>query len=229
MTGRGLGFSQATFDWFAGLEADNSKQWFDEHRDDFRTHVDEPFVRLLETVSSKLSGTELPLSGGPSTMFRMNRDVRFSADKSPYNPSRSGLLTPSGTKSETSGLVFIRVGASDGLLAGGLYKPAPQQLEVARQAILNRPDRFGRMAARLADEGYTLDRSDAVKTSPRGYSEHVDHPHFDAIRLKQYVVMQTLSPEEWLDDELAHRVAVFASAIAPLLQWAGAETSGPTR
>lgn len=123
MTAGGNGFTEATFAWFAGLEAHDDSAWFAEHRDAFTDHVEEPFAHLLQDVTAQLSTTAAALVGGPATTFRMNRDVRFGADKSPYNTYRAGLLTRSGTKTESAGLVYVRLDFAGGFLAGGLYKP----------------------------------------------------------------------------------------------------------
>lgn len=70
-----------------------------------KRHLQDPFEALLEGVTAKLAGTEIPLKGGRQTTFRMNRDVRFSNDKRPYHEHVSGVLTPSGTKAEAAGVL----------------------------------------------------------------------------------------------------------------------------
>jgi uncharacterized protein (TIGR02453 family) len=221
-----LGFSPATFGWFEGLEAHNDVDWFAEHRDAFREHVEEPFTRLLEDVSVALADAAVPLSGGARTTFRMNRDVRFSADKSPYHPYRAGLLTPSGTKAEAGGLVYVQLNAAGGFLAGGLYRPGSAQLEANRQAILALPERFATIVAGLKAAGYDLDRAEAVKTMPRGYAGFADHPQADVLRLKQYVVLRPLTTESWLDGTIRDDLVDFAVRVGPLIAWAGEVTEG---
>ncbi len=197
----------------------NDSAWFAEHRDAFTEHVEEPFAHLLQEVTATLSTTAAVLVGGPATTFRINRDVRFSADKSPYNTYQAGLLTPSGTKAESAGPVYVRLDSAGGFFAGGLYKPASSQLEPARQAILDDPDRFASVVAELADQGLQLDRAEAVKTMPRGYAQLSEHPQAELLRLKQYVVARRLAKEAWLDDSVRDEITRFAVAIAPLLTW----------
>jgi uncharacterized protein (TIGR02453 family) len=211
------GFSDRTFRWLADLEENNSGEWFTQHRDVFTEHVEEPFVQLLEDVTGRLESSAVPLRGGAATTFRLARDVRFSADKTPYNTHRSGVLTPTGTKAESGGLVYVRLTADGGFLAGGLYRPQTAQLDPLRQAIVDDPDRWAAVVADLAAAGHSLDRSEAVKTMPRGYAHHVDHVHADDLRLKQLVVMQDMPRAAWLDDAVADHVAGFAQAVAPLL------------
>ena len=74
----------AAFALLADLEANNNKAWFDANRVRVRDEVQVPFAAVLEAVTAALDDAPLPLIGGPHTMFRMHRDVRFSADKRPY-------------------------------------------------------------------------------------------------------------------------------------------------
>ena len=217
MSASGNGFTETTFTWFRDLTQNNTSSWFAEHRETFQAHVEEPFGHLLEDVTRRLADTAVPLRGGAATTFRINRDVRFSADKSPYATHRSAVLTASGTKAESGGLVYVQLAADGGLLAGGLYKPQTAQLDPVRQWIVDDPDRFDAVVAELASQGHLLDRSEVVKTMPRGYTEHGDRSYADHLRLKQLVVMQPLPKATWLDDSVADRVRDFAVGVAPLL------------
>ena len=217
MSAQGNGFTDATFRFLSDLAEHNDSGWFAAHRETYDRWVDEPFVHLLEEVTGRLEGKPVPLRGGAATTFRMNRDVRFSADKSPYSTHRSGLLTAGGTKAEGSGLVYVQLSADGGLLAGGLYKPQTAALDPLRRSMVEEPERFSSVVEQLREAGHELDTSDAVKTMPRGYAEHVDHPHAAHLRLKQLVVSQTLPKQTWLDDTVADRVSAFALDVAPLL------------
>lgn len=219
MSAQGTGFTEKTFTFFEELAANNDRDWFRAHRDVFDQHVDEPFAALLEEVTARLAGTDVPLRGGSATTFRMNRDVRFSPDKSPYSTSRSGLLTSSGTKAEDGGLVYVQLSADGGLLAGGLYRPPTARLDPLRRSMVEDPDRFSAVVDDLAAAGLEFERSDAVKTMPRGYAEHADHPLADDLRLRQLVVMRPLPRSTWLDDTVADRVTDFARGVAPLLRF----------
>ncbi|MGB7817110.1 MAG: DUF2461 domain-containing protein [Ornithinibacter sp.] len=219
MTLAGSGFTQRSFDLLAGLTEHNDRDWFHAHKDQFEESLLEPFEQLLEEGSDRLTSSPYPVRGSRQTMFRLARDVRFSADKSPYNCQVSGLLTRSGTKGESAGLVYVQIGPSGGMLAGGLYQPGAARLAPLRQDIIETPGAFERVIGQLRDAGRDLDRSDAVKTMPRGFAEHADDPWADVIRLKQLVVVEELPRSAWLDDTVADRLVAFATDIAPLLQY----------
>ncbi|HEU0317423.1 MAG TPA: DUF2461 family protein, partial [Solirubrobacteraceae bacterium] len=78
------GFPPEAFAWFAGLEADNSKAWFTAHRETYDRAVRGALEALLDDLAGEL--------GGEVRMFRQNRDVRFSADKSPYKTTTYGVI-----------------------------------------------------------------------------------------------------------------------------------------
>lgn len=228
MSATGNGFTETSFTFLSDLTANNDSAWFDQNRQVFTQYVDEPFAALLEGVTARLADTPIALRGGSATMFRINRDVRFSADKSPYSTSRSGLLTPSGTKAESAGLVYVQLDVAGGFLAGGLYKPQTPQLDPLRRAMVDDPAGFTRVVAALAAGGRELDRSDAVKTMPRGYADHVGHPQADNLRLKQLIVTEALSPQVWLDDTVADRIVDFTLGVAPLIDYVRA-LAGPAQ
>jgi len=90
------GFTDRSFAFLAGLEKNNNAEWFNENKAVFKDSLERPFAEVLEEVSSRLSEAPVPLRGSRTTMFRMNRDVRFSADKSPYKDRRRGAADPVG-------------------------------------------------------------------------------------------------------------------------------------
>ena len=208
-----------TFQLLAELDGNNNKEWFDAHREEVRHFVQNPFEGLLEMVSTKLADAELPLSGGRQTTFRMNRDVRFSADKRPYNSHVSGVLTPSGTKSEKGGLVYVHLGPDGGFLAGGHYKLPPKELGPIRDRIVERPDAFRRVLDDLADAGLKLCREVTLKSMPQGYADHADAWFAEHLKLQAYFVRRDLGLDEWKSDAVARAVARFAQDCAGLIRF----------
>lgn len=219
MTAAGSGFTRRSFEFLRGLADHNEASWFHAHHDEYRETLEEPFADLLENVSGRLAGTPTPLRGGRETMFRINRDVRFSADKSPYRCEVSGLLTPSGTKTESTGLVYVQIHPDGGMLAGGLYQASATRLQPLRRRMLEHPRQFAAVVSSLAESGRKLDGSDSVKTMPRGFAEHAEHRWANAVRLKQLVVREDLPMSAWTDDTAADRVVAFAADLRALLDF----------
>ncbi len=118
------GFSPEVHEWFRGLEADNSKEYFAAHREFFEDAIRGRMEALLTELGERF--------GGEVKMFRQNRDIRFSADKSPYKTNTYGVLR--GTETAAQGL-YASISAR-GLVAGsGYHVMARDQLDRYREAV----------------------------------------------------------------------------------------------
>ncbi len=106
------------------------------------------------------------------TLFRINRDVRFAHDKSPYKATFSAAISPGGRHS-TLPIYYLQLGADESLAAGGVYQPQPADLRIIRDYIQRYP---GRADALLAHEGLAesfggLNWDSLLKRFPQGYGE----------------------------------------------------------
>jgi uncharacterized protein (TIGR02453 family) len=167
------GFPAAAFDWFAGLERDNSRSYFAATREVYERNVRGALEALLEELAPAFGG-------GPIRMFRQQRDVRFSPDKSPYKTTTYGLVRgPPGSEAGFYAQVSAR-----GLFAGtGYHEFAPDQLDRYRAAVLD--DAAGtaldRAVQALGEGGFEV-YGEALKTAPRGVAR--DHPRIRLLRHK---------------------------------------------
>jgi uncharacterized protein (TIGR02453 family) len=214
-----LHFTPKTFELLEGLAANNEKAWYDEHRDDFDACVRQPFALMLELATNILSGTAVPLAGGPKTMFRQNRDVHFSKDKSPYSTHVSGVLTPSGTKAEKEGLVYVQLEASGGLIAFGYYKLSPAALGPIRDKIVDESDEFAQVLKDLEAAGLSFSDEDKLTKMPRGYDAYAEHDYAEYIKLKSFVTMVHLGRGAWLDGDIVDCIVDYAKSCASLLEF----------
>jgi uncharacterized protein (TIGR02453 family) len=166
------GFGSDVRDWFLGLEADNSREYFAAHRAFFEERVRGQMSALLTELTETF--------GGEVKLFRPNRDIRFSADKSPYKTNTYGLLLGSGTA--LHGL-YASISA-DGLVAGsGYHVMARDQLERYRERVAD--DRLGADLAKLlaqAAKKHLEVWGETLATAPRGY--RTDHPRIELLRRK---------------------------------------------
>lgn len=209
--------SEKSFELLSELAQNNDKQWYDAHKTDIETHCLIPFGEMLEHVSNRLVDSERPLEGSAKTMFRMNRDVRFSKDKSPYKTAVSGLLTPSGTKAEMTGMVYVELNATGGWVAGGFYKLPTAQLGLIRHRIVDETKAFQFMLDGLADAGTGLADMDRLTRMPKGFAEYEDHPNAAEIKLKSFIIRTDIPRQAWLNGDVTGIVADLARNAAPLL------------
>lgn len=188
-------------EFYEGLEADNSKVYWQDHRETYDRQVKAPMEELLAELADEF---------GPGTMFRPYRDVRFSADKSPYKTTCAARI----------GAGYVSFSA-DGLSAGsGLYMPDPAALQRFRAAV-DDPDSGTGLAdivAALEAAGYQITAHDVLKTAPRGYP--TDHPRIGLLRHKGLAMMKSWPVGAWLGTRTAKdRVVTTLRAAVPLGQW----------
>lgn len=217
-------FSDASFGFFADLAENNDRDWFNAHRKTFKDEVEAPFIGLLAALSNRLEDAPRPVIGGKQTIFRLNRDVRFSEDKSPYKTNMSGLLTPTGTKSEMAGIVYLHLEADGGFAVAGFYNLSPKQLAPMRDDMIARADKFDKVLQALEASGRKLDRSMSLSSMPNGFTEHVDHRHAEFIKLRSLMVREDLPKDLWLSGDVIDRIEALARDCMPLLRF-----SEPTR
>ncbi len=202
------GFDREAFEWFAGLERDNSKSYFIATRERFETHVRTALEAMLDELTDAFRGEV--------KMFRQHRDVRFSADKSPYKTTTYGVLT--GIPSTGAGL-YAQLSAR-GLYAGtGEYRLARDQLERYRDAVLD--EHAGRQlahAAHAAESAGLELAGETLSTTPRGYPR--EHPRIELLRRKALIAGRALACPAGVSREQAlEHVASSWHAAAPLNQW----------
>ena len=195
------GWPVEAIEFFEGLEDDNSRAYWQAHKSVYLECVKGPMEALL---------AELEDDFGPGRVFRPNRDVRFSNDKSPYKLNCAAQLT--------GGYVSI---SADELFAGsGLYMPMPEQLKRLRAAI--DADRTGReleaIVAALRKAKYDVGAHETLKTAPRGYPK--DHPRIELLQLKGIVMSKGWPVGGWLGTKKAKdRVVATLEAARPLNAW----------
>ncbi len=224
------GFPPETLDTLRALAANNDKAWFTAHKPDYERFVIAPFRLLLAEVISGLAASDIPITGDPAkSIFRVHRDVRFSADKTPYKTHAGAALTRDGVKGGL-GVLYIHIDPAGCFLASGFYHPDKDQLAALREAIYTEPDRFLVLRGDLAQAGLTLDTEDSLTRQPRGFEEATDPAILAALRLKSFVVRQPIATPRIAEAALVNDILAFAEAATGLLRfgWAALSVLDPT-
>jgi uncharacterized protein (TIGR02453 family) len=166
------GFGPKVREWFNGLEADNSKEYFTATRDFFEESVREQMEALLAELGETF--------GGDVKMFRQNRDIRFSPDKSPYKTNTYGVLR--GSEIAAEGL-YASISAN-GLVAGsGYHMMDRDQLDRYREGVAD--EKHGPELAELLERARRAGLEvwgQTLATAPRGYPK--DHERIELLRRK---------------------------------------------
>lgn len=195
------GWPAEALEFYEGLEADNSKSYWQENRHVYDELVRSPMEALLE---------ELAPDWGDWKLFRPYRDIRFSPDKSPYKTHIGA----------TMGDGYVQLSA-DGLAAGcGIYEMARDQLERYRAAVSDErtgPDLVDRVAA-VRSAGIDVTAREVLKTAPRGYPK--EHPRIELLRHKGLITWQQWPAAAWMGTPKAKdRIAEFLHRSRPISEW----------
>ena len=211
------GFGPKVHRWFKGLEKDNSREYFTANRDFFEESIRDQMEALLTELSNKF--------GGEVRMFRQHRDIRFSADKSPYKTNTYGVIYGSDLAGEG---LYASISAN-GLVAGsGYHVMARDQLERYRDAVADA--KTGQQLRRLVEkaEKSGLDLwGESVATAPRGYPK--DHERIELLRRKSLSLGATLKSGRGIGraDGLQFVTKTWRAA-GPVTRWLAANVGAST-
>jgi uncharacterized protein (TIGR02453 family) len=201
------GIPAGAFAFYAELEDNNNREWWLEHKDSYNTLVRDPLTALF---------TELEPRFGPGKIFRPNRDIRFSQDKSPYKTAQGAFA------STQEGMGYYLQLSADGLLvAGGYHSHTPAQLVRFRNAVdaSGTGESLRHIVDAVAAAGFAID-GEKLKTVPRGYAR--DHPRAELLKHKSLSAGMELGQPEWLETAgAAQEIAKLWEKLRPLVDWVG--------
>jgi uncharacterized protein (TIGR02453 family) len=199
------GWTAEAIEFYEGLEADNSRTYWNANKSVYEGLVLQPMTELL---------AELAPEFGEAKLFRPYRDVRFSANKAPYKTAIGATLGWGG---------YVQLSAQ-GLASGsGMWMMAPDQLERYRTAVAAETtgqSLVGVLKA-LRAVGLQAEGHDSLKTAPKGYAK--DHPRIELLRYKGVTSWKQWPPGAWLGKATAKdRVVTFLRKSLPLNEWLAA-------
>ena len=213
------GFTPDTLGFFKKLGENNSRDWFLANKADYEGLVKSPMVDLLVDLSAELDRRGLPLSADPKkAIFRINRDVRFAKDKSPYKTNIAACVTRDGEK-HAPGMLYIQISPSGSFVGAGFYELEAPELDAFRQRIVADPEAWRTVEETLRAGGAELSTEGALKKLPRGYDAAAVGEVGDALKLKFFVTKLWLDPDELRTSALVEKIADFAVLNRSLLEF----------
>jgi len=206
------GFPAGALGFFTELAANQNREWFLANKPRYETTIRDPMASLVGSLSLVLAVREIPLRGDAKTsLFRINRDVRFARDKKPYKTNIGAILSRDGTK-RSQGILYLHVAPEGCFAALGFYMPEPDQLGALRAAIVARPESWRGIAA-----GLSLSREHLAARLPSGIEAPSDL--HETLRLKSFITRLPLNPSDFSSLDVIDRIAAFAEAGRPMLDF----------
>ena len=202
------GFPPDALDFFIELEANNDRTWWHANKTRFETSVRDPMRAMLDRLEPEF---------GTFRVFRMNRDVRFSKDKSPYKTAHAAL-----TETEGGSMHYVQMSSGGLFIGAGIYHPARDQLARLRDSVADDKTGPALEAAIATVRKAGLEVSGGgdppLASAPRGYDR--DHPRIELLRWKGCIAGKELGTASWLHTaRAAGRVADAWTKAAPLTSW----------
>jgi uncharacterized protein (TIGR02453 family) len=196
------GWPEEALEFYDGLAADNSKAYWAEHKAVYTDKILGPMTELTEELAAEF---------GEPKIFRPYRDIRFSADKTPYKTHCGAVIGGTG---------YVQLSA-EGLGAGaGMWQMGPEQLARYRAAVAS-DDAGGELEKVLAEieqADITIHGHEVLKSAPRGYP--ADHPRITLLRYKGLTAWKQWPVEPWLETASAKdRLVSFYRTTRPLCSW----------
>ncbi len=219
-------FNAAALQFLRGLAALNDKVWFEAHRSDYEQEVRDPMRELIEEMLMRFRGFAPEIGGDPKrSMFRINRDTRFSKDKSPYKTHAAcwfhhrGASRRVGSDGDqgSAGFYFHLEPGGRSMLGAGIWMPPRPQLNRIRDAIAEKPAPFDRMARAIPKRFGGIEEYSVLKRMPRGYPE--DHPAAKWLRYQSFTSGRTLADTDVTTKRLPALLAREYEALLPLVRW----------
>lgn len=201
------GIPDDAFRFYADLEQNNNRDWWLEHKPVYDTAVKGPLTQLLAELEPRF---------GPAKLFRPNRDIRFSLDKSPYKTAQGAFAA----LAEGVGF-YIQLSADGLLIGGGCHTHTPAQLARFRGAVDDPAsgETLQEIVRGVEAAGYAVE-GESLKTVPRGFDK--DHPRAELLKHKSLTAGVDVGQPGWLAGSGAvGEVARRWEELRPLVEWVG--------
>ena len=140
-------FTEDFIQFFIELAPNNHKDWFDINRKRYEESIKKPFYAFTQHLIDKIAKKDSTFKDllAKDCVFRINRDIRFSKDKSPYKLQYSAVIAPNGKKSKAVNGIYFEFGPEHLRVYGGIYEIEKEDLELMREGIANNLTEFKRI------------------------------------------------------------------------------------
>jgi len=211
----------STIKFLKDLKKNNNKPWFDAHRPQYET-AKQDFAEFIQLLIDKQGTKDNTIASmkAKECMFRINRDVRFAKDKSPYKSNFGASIIKGGKKSIFAGYYF-HCEPGQSFAGGGMYIPTPEDLKKIRQEIDYNLVDFKKIIGSKKFKAIfgDLDRSDEFLLSrvPKGYES--DNPAAEYLKLKSFITFVPLSDKDLTSKVLVKKTLEAFETLQPLLNF----------
>jgi uncharacterized protein (TIGR02453 family) len=213
------GFPKEMTTFFRSLKRNNRREWFQPRKHVFDQHVKEPMIELVTALNRDFAKFAPEFVSDPKkAIFRIYRDTRFGADKTPYKTHIAASFARRGGERLAAGGFYFSVSHDQIEVAGGIYHPAPETMLVVRNHIAEHHQDLRRLLADRRVRRLLGDlQGDALTRAPKGFDPA--HPAIQLIKMKDWILDTTLDPSLGTSPRLYKELADRFRAMTPLIEF----------
>lgn len=213
------GFPPEALTFLRQLKRNNNRAWFLAHKEIYDLKIKAPMIELILALGHALQQSAPEFIVDPKrAIYRIHRDIRFSADKSPYKTHVAAIFVPRGIPKKTGACLYFHIEPAEVLMAGGVYMPDPPSLRALRRHIAEHwEDLLTITEQRSFKRLFGSLQGESLIRPPSGF--HPDHPAIDVLRKKQFYVSLTEPAEIAESPKLVSRLLTCFSAALPLVRF----------
>ncbi len=201
-------------DFLKQLKENNDRTWFEAHKAQFKVH--ETAVKAFYESLKEALNTHDTIDA--LKMFRIYRDVRFSNDKTPYQPHFAGSFSRLGAK--LRGGYYLRIRPSESFMACGFWQPNASDLyRIRKEFELDASPFLNTINDTTFKQFWGELKGEELKTAPKGFDK--DHPNNDLIRKKAFIFTHEFTDNEVMEDQFFTEVSARFKAIRPFFDVMG--------
>ena len=215
------GFDRDAMQFWHELASEMSKEWFTANKQRYQTVWVEPLMTLLGDVARGLAPAYKPYKLAEPGVLRIYRDLRFSADKTPYKTHIAGVIRLGGARIAEAGnaVLYLHLGLDEEFVGVGCYQFDATRTARWRRAVVGAPGAaLLRIMATLRRKGYEPGGYESYARVPKGFAP--DHPRAELLKYKGLICRFPVIPDGLLHrPELARWLIAHGKATAPLVVW----------
>jgi uncharacterized protein (TIGR02453 family) len=214
-------FSDKTFKFLNALQRNNNREWFNEHKKEYETHVRDPFLQLIGDFQAPLAKISEHYRADPrnvgGSLFRINRDARFSNDKSPYKYFSGARFYHQRGRDSEAPKFYFHLQHRNCFIAAGVWHPEPETLRKIRQFILDNPSAWKKAVyAKKFQDNYSREAEASVRV-PRGFP--ADHEFANDLKLKSIIAAAPISDDIVCSDQLLKTITKACQDLSPMMDY----------
>jgi uncharacterized protein (TIGR02453 family) len=208
-------FPSEALTFLRGLARNNDREWFQPRKEIFETKLKAPMLELIEAINGELMGFAPEHVTDPKkALYRIYRDTRFSADKTPYKTHLAAIFPRKGLEKHASAGFYFQLSPKGVGVAAGMYAPGPDELRAARTFLAEHHAEF-RAAVKRAEKVMGKLTGSSVTRMPKGFDPEA--PAADLLKMKQWLYWQELDVKLATSPKLLSELVKRFRAAAPVL------------